>query len=190
MLIFLILLVLHPTAEAQTTREFYSRSLEINRTGMVFLGGWAVANMAVGTWGWIRYDHDIGYFHQMNAAWNLVNAGIATYALITIHRADLSELSDHEMMRRHRRDEKLFLINAGLDLVYITGGILMWNAAERSNTNENWLKGYGQSLIIQGAFLFVFDLTKFGIQYHRRQNFLQDARLGLSPRGITLFLSI
>ena len=188
--ILFILLLLWVKAGAQAHQDFYARSQEVNRSGMYFLGGWAAANMAVGTYGWIRYDGDTRYFHQMNAAWNLVNAGIATWALLDSRNDDASGLSYDEAMQKHIRSENIYLINAGLDLLYMAGGAWMIRASSNSSENEDMLKGYGQSIIMQGAFLFLFDLTKFGIQYNRRQNFLQDAHLGMTPGGITLTISL
>lgn len=173
--------------QAQSYEDFYTQSLDINKSGMYFLGGWALANIATGTYGWIRYDGEKKYFHQMNAAWNVVNAGIAVYALFDIAGTDISALSTDEMMRKHIRSENLFLINAGLDILYMAGGAWMIHAAGRNEKRHNMLKGYGQSVILQGAFLFLFDLVKFGIQYNHRMNFNEaTTNLGLTGNGITL----
>ena len=174
-------------AHGQTHQDFYTQSLNINQSGMYFLGGWALANMATGTFGWIRYDGVQKYFHQMNAAWNLVNAGIATYALLDMAGTDLTLLSDSEMMRQHIRSENIYLINAGLDLLYMAGGAWMIHAAGNNEKRHDLLKGYGQAVILQGAFLFLFDLTKFAIQYNHRMNFTETtANLGLTGNGLTL----
>ncbi len=93
-------------------------------------------------------------------------------------------------MQKHIRSENIYLINAGLDLLYVTGGAWMVSASSNSTENEDMLRGYGQSVIIQGAFLFLFDLTKFGIQYSRRQSFLQETRLGMTPGRISLVISL
>ncbi len=188
-LIFTLLFVLFSFffLQAQTYEDFYTRSLDINQSGMYFLGGWALANMATGTYGWIRYDGEKKYFHQMNAAWNLVNAGIAVYALFDIAGTDISMLGADEMLRKHIRSENIFLINAGLDILYMAGGAWMIHAAGKNEKWHDMLKGYGQSVILQGAFLFLFDLVKFGIQYNHRINFTEtNNNLGLTGNGITL----
>lgn len=188
-LIFTLLFVLFSFffLQAQSYEDFFTRSLNINQSGMYFLGGWALANMATGTYGWIRYDGEKKYFHQMNAAWNVVNAGIAFYALFDIAGTDISVLSTDEMMRKHIRSENLFLINAGLDLLYIAGGAWLIHAAGKNEKRHDMFKGYGQSVILQGAFLFLFDLVKFGIQYNHRMNFTETTtNIGLTGNGITL----
>ena len=185
-LLFVLFLLIGQTGYAQTHQEFFTRSLDINRSGMYFLGGWALANMAVGSYGWARYSGDIRYFHQMNAAWNLVNAAIATYALFDIAGTDISLLTDSEIMRKQIRTENIFLINAGLDLLYMAGGAWMIHASTQREKHRDLLKGYGQAVILQGAFLFLFDLVKFGIQYNHRQNFHSTPQLGFSSDGLTL----
>jgi hypothetical protein len=143
--------------------------------------------MIVGGIGMAKTSETTKYFHQMNAAWNVVNAGIAVYALLDMTGTDISTLSADEMMRKHIRSENLFLINAGLDILYMAGGAWMIHAAGRNEKRHDMLKGYGQSVILQGAFLFLFDLVKFGIQYNHRQNFTEaTTNLGLTGNGITL----
>jgi hypothetical protein len=173
--------------QAQTHEDFYTSSLDINKSGMYFLGGWALANMATGTYGWLRYDGEKKYFHQMNAAWNVVNAGIAVYALFDIAGTDISMLGADEMMRKHIWSENLFLINVGLDILYMAGGAWLIHAAGKNEKRHDMFKGYGQSVILQGAFLFLFDLVKFGIQFNHRMNFTETTtNLGLTGNGITL----
>ena len=187
-IIAFIFILFIPSGLAQGHQEFFSRSLDINRSGMYFLGGWALSNMAVGTYGWIRYEGDTKYFQQMNAAWNLVNAAIATYALFNIAGTNVSLMTDNEIMRRQIRSENIFLINAGLDLLYMAGGAWMIHASSQREKHRDLLKGYGQAVILQGAFLFVFDLVKFGIQYSHRQNFISELNLGLTPNGVGMMI--
>jgi hypothetical protein len=188
-LLFFLSMLFVASAEAQTHTDFYLRTLDINRTGMYFLGGWAMANMVTGTYGSMRYTGEQKYFHQMNAAWNIVNAGIATYALFEIAGTDISLLSQNEIMRKHIRTENIFLFNAGLDVLYMAGGAWMIRAASKSEKHHDLLKGYGQAVILQGAFLFLFDLAKFGIQYGHRQSFLHSSTsIGLSTDGLSLLI--
>jgi hypothetical protein len=178
-------------SEAQDYTAFYTKTLDINRSGMFFLGGWALANMATGAYGSIRYDGEAKYFHQMNAAWNLVNAGIATYALFEITGTDISSLTQAEIMQKHIRTENIFLINAGLDILYMAGGAWMVSAASKYPKRYDLMRGYGKSIILQGAFLFLFDLAKFGIQYNHRQVFQDSAvKLGFTPEGLSLMVAL
>jgi carboxylesterase len=59
------------------------------------------------------------------------------------------QLSENRKLRR------TLWINTGLDLLYITGGIVL--AATLGRGNPAW-RGHGWGIILQGAFLFFFDL--------------------------------
>jgi hypothetical protein len=184
--ILLTFLIISAT-EAQEYTAFYTRTLDINRSGMYFLGGWALANMATGAYGSLAYEGESKYFHQMNAAWNLVNAGIATYALFEIAGTDIAGLSGEDIMKKHIRTENIFLFNAGLDILYMAGGAWMVSAASKYPKRYDLMRGYGKSIILQGAFLFLFDLAKFGIQYNHRQVFQDSAvKLGFTPDGLSV----
>jgi len=143
-------------AQAQEGHDsFYHQSLRIQNTGMYILGSWAVANIVSGGYGWSRFDGERMYFSQMNLFWNLANASIAGFAVYGNLNADISLLTGTEMLGRHVRTENILLFNTGLDVVYIGTGLLMRHFADRSAKHTDLLNGYGSSLILQGAFLFV-----------------------------------
>ena len=50
-------------------------------------------------------------------------------------------------------------MNSGLDLVYIGSGFYLYHRG--NNNNSDKLRGYGSSLIMQGAFLLLFDATMY-----------------------------
>jgi hypothetical protein len=54
------------------------RRIETNRTGMKVLGVWGLANTITGVAGAVSAeDEEWKRFHQMNAAWGIVNLAIA-----------------------------------------------------------------------------------------------------------------
>jgi hypothetical protein len=142
---------------------------------MYVLGGWAVANIAGGAIGWASSTGSAKYFHQMNLFWNTVNLGIAGFALYNNLTDDISLLSSDEMLLKHRKTENLYLINAGLDVVYIGTGFLLKHLSASNLNKQDLLKGYGNSIILQGGFLMIFDLIMWGIQRNHRLDFLNGA---------------
>jgi len=155
--------------------DFYTTSTKINTTGMYVLGGWAVANIAGGAVGWANSTGSAKYFHQMNLFWNTVNLGIAGFALYNNLTDDISLLSCNEMLLKHRKTENLYLINAGLDVVYIGTGFLLKHLSVSNLNKQDLLKGYGNSIILQGGFLMIFDLIMWGVQRNHRLDFLNGA---------------
>lgn len=170
---------------AQDFVDFYSKSNNINRTGMLVLGGWALSNIAYGGYGNLKYDNERKYFNQMNMMWNFVNVGIAGFALYQSFSTDFSLLTQEQMINNHTNTQNLYLINAGLDILYMAGGWYMINASNSSEKNQMRLKGYGQSVILQGGFLFAFDLVMYAIQRNHLDNFNTSlSGLTVNPMGI------
>jgi hypothetical protein len=157
--------------------DFYKKSNQINTTGMYVLGGWAVANIAGGAIGWSNSTGSTKYFHQMNLFWNTVNLGIAGFALYNNFNSDISILSSDEMLLKHTKTENLYLVNAALDVVYIGTGFLLKHLSVSNLKKQDLLKGYGNSIIFQGAFLMVFDAIMWGIQRNHRLDFLNGAEI-------------
>jgi len=75
----------------------------------------------------------------------------------------MSLLTQEELLSKMVKTENLYLINAGLDVLYIGGGFLMRHLANRSVKSYDLLRGYGNAVILQGAFLLVFDAVMYGV---------------------------
>lgn len=173
-------------------KTFYERSLKTNNTGMYILGSWAVANIVAGGWGWSQATGQTKYFHQMNFFWNTVNLSIAGFALYSNLATNFSDLTAMEIMEKHTKTENLYLINAGLDVIYVGTGFLLKHLATKKPNRHNLLNGYGNSVILQGSFLFVFDLILWKIQHNHRMNFVQNLSFNYLPEisGYQLAVSI
>lgn len=167
-------------------KSFYLKSQVNANTGMYVLGSWALLNMASGAYGMSTQSGSSKYFHQMNLMWNTVNLGIAGYALVSAHLTDPNLLSPEQMMDKHLLTEKVLLINAGLDVLYIASGAFMINKSKTSTKRPDLFKGYGQSLVLQGGFLLAFDLVLYTIQHRHSVLFLQNVQLSLSPQSFQL----
>ena len=114
------------------------------KRGMWALNNWAIGNMAIGLpMSFQATDPQMVAFHQMNAGWNVINAALATPALIRPKPVV------------PKRMAKIFWINAGLDVGYMAAGI--WMNQRGQTTNNPQLSGWGQSVLLQGSFLFAFD---------------------------------
>lgn len=170
----LILICFQNSLHAQN-KDFHSQtalqnSKEIQKTGMIVLGSWATLNIISGSVGFFNSSGDTKYFHQMNAAWNIVNLGIAGFGYHGASNLD-SNLKYAEALKEMRSFEKIMLINAGLDLVYIGAGAWLWKRGLDKNSDRQ--VGYGKSLIVQGGFLLVFDTTLYLIHNKHTRKLLE-----------------
>jgi hypothetical protein len=98
----------------------------------------------------------------MNIYWNIVNLGIATPGLISSLRQknNLPTTLDQSIEELHAL-EKTLLFNTGLDVAYMMGGIYLLERAKNTPDQHDRLKGFGQSVLLQGGFLFTFDLINY-----------------------------
>ncbi len=176
----LLLLLMASTVQGQSEYvEYYGQSLRINNMGMAVLGSWALANISIGAYGWSQNTGQRAYFHQMNLFWNTVNLGIAGFALYSNLTSDYALLTGEELLAKQLQTQRLYLINAAIDVGYVSAGFLLRYLSTKKPKNEMRLMGYGNSVILQGSFLFVFDLIMYGILQNQRLGFLQH--LSFSP---------
>ena len=167
--ILLLFTVYTAVAVAQDgQKSFAEGSMAINNRGMYVLGGWAVTNIAAGAYGWASYDGQSRYFSQMNLFWNVINLSIAGIALFSNLSTDLSLTGSEEMLTKHLKTEKIFLINSALDVGYMGAGFLMRHLSANTEKRGEMLKGYGNSVILQGGFLLVFDMLMYFIMHDFR----------------------
>ncbi len=176
-------------AQDADTYNFDLRRYELQHTGMTALTTWAVANISTGSIGYFTsQEAESRYFHEMNVFWNTVNLGLGIAGLATTKRPHIGQ-SLEASLKEQKRIEGIFLINAGLDLLYMGGGLAMHLSADNSNNPERF-RGYGSSLLLQGGFLFVFDGVKYLLHRKNRKNYLKNQRshLSLHPQGLGLAL--
>ncbi len=120
---------------------------------MYQLLAWAGLCGGVGVAMMLSTREAIRAFGGMTLAWAVVNALIALFALRGVrHKARQS--ADAETMRGWARQlYRLLWINFGLDILYIAVGVALarWDVANRM------LVGFGWAVVVQGAFLLLFD---------------------------------
>ncbi len=138
--------------------------LQKQHTSMLVLGGWAIGNIALGAALYGSRQGEDRYFHLMNAGWNLVNLGLATAGYLAAAKADPGALDLYATVKAQYNTEKIFLLNAGLDVGYMLGGLYLIERSKTAEKKPERLKGFGKSIILQGGFLFAFDLAAYFIQ--------------------------
>lgn len=75
------------------------------------------------------------------------------------------------MLKHQSRTEKTYLINTGLDVLYVGAGLWM-NKSSDNQKNPDKFKGYGNSIMLQGGFLLLYDAINYAI--HRKHGKLLD----------------
>ncbi len=129
---------------------------------MLVLGGWGAVNIVGGAIGTRTHNPEARYFHQMNVIWGSTNLLIAGLGYLSATKENTSGLSLSTVLAKQHKMEKTFLLNAGLDLAYITTGLYL-SERSRRNADPSKLKGYGNSTMLQGGFLLLFDALMYGL---------------------------
>ena len=175
---------IHIPAIADSTdsliNTFNLERVSIQQTGMQTLGLWALSNIAIGTFASLSTKGESQAFWQMNAGWNIINAGIAGmgYFSQSIPNSLLGTIQEQHSI------ETILAVNAGLDIAYIVSGFYLKEKAKASNNPER-LNGFGNAIILQGAFLFFFDAILYAVNAHHGKSLepiLQT--ISMSPQGI------
>lgn len=130
-------------------RSFYD--YQVARFGLLL--GWGSGNALVGTaLALLRSEPGPRNFWLMNAAWGAINAVIAWAGQNGARtRARKLESDEAKVQAEAAKMQRLLLINVPLDVVYMLSSLWLTRKKE-----DRW-RGMGQSVIVQGAWLFLYD---------------------------------
>jgi len=180
------ILVIALDASSQINLQAFDNERDgITKKGMLVLGSWGTANIIVGAIGQSSSNSEMKYFQQMNLIWGAVNLAIALPTYVSLNRLQ-AHSSLAESVKKQSNIEKTFLFNAGLDLVYITAGFY---CKEKSNNDSkhDLYSGYGNSLLLQGGGLLLFDVTMYLMHIHHGKKLYQIlSSIKFSGNGIGL----
>jgi hypothetical protein len=131
--------------------------------------GWSVASLLAGAW--LRRkpgEHRRGVADQF-LAWGaldgLIAAGGIAGSLRSNRQLQAGEISPAEHAHQARRFEQVVWANAALDTGYMASGAAMI----RRNADHPYRRGTGWGILLQGAFLFAWDLfLALAIRSYRR----------------------
>lgn len=167
---------------------------KINEHLMLTLGSYAVGNFAISGAGYFNAEDEYTkHFHEMNVMWNTVNFGLALPGYFKAKK-NAGDWDAAEMERQQRKTQSIFLINSAVDIGYIATGMYLRGEAENRLDESDMYRGYGDSMVLQGSFLFAFDLVAYAIHkrhYNREANtFLNKVSVHSSGQGIGLTVQL
>ncbi len=170
--------------------DFNQTRLQKQQNAMKILGSWAVGNIALGAALANRAEGEVKHFHQMNAGWNVINLVIAGFGWYGVSKIDPSSFDLYTTVQEQHKFQKILLFNAGLDIGYMLGGAYLIERAKNTTERPERLKGFGKAIVLQGAFLFTFDvITCVAISSDNKNLAPILNSLSLSPDGIGILLT-
>jgi len=130
------------------------------QTSLALLSGWSVANLSltpIATENLFNPQSKNDYFHQMNFFFNVINGAIAGYAHYEVNRRSKLSWKLSEIEEQRKKALKSIKFNMGLDISYVLGGIILNSLVKYGDDRYPQYRGYGNSMIVQGAYLFLYD---------------------------------
>lgn len=169
--------------------QFNGKRYHIDKTALKVLGSYSAANIIYGSIAASQTNGSNRYFHQMNAIWNGITLGIIAIGHFTNKKE--TGLSFSQSLKKQQTTEKLFLLNAGLDIAYIAGGAYINEKSKTTSNNPDRLKGYGRAVMLQGAVLLLFDGVVYAIhnRHGKKLHSLAD-RLQLAATDTGIGISV
>lgn len=174
----------------QDLNAFNKERLYINKTGMGILTGWSLVNMAEGGIGYFSAkEGEAKYFHQMNGMWGVINVVLGATGLVQAIR-DNKTYDFQNSLKQQYKLEKVFLFNTALDIVYVSAGFYLREMAKTDLKRKDRFLGWGNSIILQGGFLCVFDAILFSVHNNhgnkKLEPIIRRAAFTLNENGIGL----
>ncbi len=123
------------------------------------LSGWAASSMGSGALMVALGDEYLKGMGEQFVGWGAVNMAIAQVGSRSAarRRTEPDAYTPAVLDEEQRKLSRLLWINAGLDVVYVLGGLYM--ASTRGADDERW-RGRGWGIVAQGGFLLAFDVVQ------------------------------
>ena len=104
--------------------KFEKEHNRIQKKSMLVLAGWSVANIVVSGIATDSRNKEVRNFHQMNVMWGAINLAIAGLGYWGAAKEKIENPNLADVLKHQNRVKKTYLINAGLDVVYVAAGLL------------------------------------------------------------------
>jgi len=129
---------------------------------------WSVISIAAGVVLLLAGDAFWRGFGLQAVAWGAIDAAIAWWGGAAARKFSARPAAERAAaaLAEAGKLRKLLWVNTGLDVLYVAGGVAL---AATLGATDPFLAGNGWGIVVQGAFLFLFDLL------HARATPMSDA---------------
>lgn len=175
-------------SQKEVLLKFEKERAGYTKKSMMVLGGWSAANIIVSAFATKTHNSEMRYFHQMNVQFNAINLVFAGLGYWGADKQNVSNPTLLSVLKHQSTTEKTYVFNTALDLAYIAGGLYMTERS-KSRTNPDKLKGYGNAIMVQGGFLFLYDAANYLIHHkHGKQlnGLVQKLELTGGPGSVSM----
>ena len=143
---------------SDSIKKYNDQRIAINKTGLEVQGAWGLANIAAGSIGYFGAKEGEGkYFSEMNGIFGILNTGVSLTGLHMVKKQLAQKFTYAESYNWYCTDKKIYLIGAGIDIIYISAGFGLAAYGLSAKSSADVYTGFGKSLALQGVFLLLFD---------------------------------
>lgn len=114
---------------------------------------------------------------------------MAVFGYFNTVNSDPLSMTNLEIIKDYNSLQSFLLLNAGLDVAYIATGFYLKERSKNSSGAER-LRGYGNSLLLQGGFLLLFDITLYFIHQNNANINLYPHLESLLAGGVGVGINI
>jgi len=210
--IILCIICCHAFAQQDSLKKYNTERVRITSNGMEYLGGWGILNLGTGAymnWGTgsktiivnvggtqvperiSSISPELKYFAQMNTIWGSVDFVTALLGYTGTQNNKNKKLTAAETLHEQERIEKIFRINSYFDVAYLGAGLYLKLAGD--SRNSPMMKGYGESVLLQGGFLLIFDqlmLHSEKVHGDKLRNFLEKHPISFDGRRVGIIFKM
>tara|TARA_Y100000589_G_scaffold193120_1_gene182803 strand:+ start:13431 stop:13967 length:537 start_codon:yes stop_codon:yes gene_type:complete len=149
------------SANGQDSIQFQKKIFKIQQQSTLVFSGWSILNIGISPLCSKNLFNPVTsneHFHLSNFNWNLFNAGFAGLSHYSVYTNSQKNWSIPDLNKRKKRLERVLAVNVALDFIYIASGFLLKHATNPDDlVNYPAFNGGGNSLILQGGFLLIYD---------------------------------
>ena len=166
--LFLLSILFSLSVFSQDSTQLHRDFFKTQQFAMTGLGIWSAGNLTASPIFSAKIFQDDptmttqDYFHRMNFNWNVVNGAIAGLGYWSVCRRKKKSWNLTNLEKDKKKLTTSLCVNMGLDVAYIVSGILLNRAGQNASSDENLKIGYGNSLILQGGYLLLYDAIFLG----------------------------
>lgn len=186
--------VSHTFGQSQADLNNFNRQRnKITKNGMKVLAGWSAANVIYSAVASGQTTGTTRYFHQMNVMWGGINLGFAALGYLGLK--DKDGMSLVQSLKQQGGIEKTYIFNAGLDVAYVASGLYLKERSKTriKETNRQKERGYGESIMLQGAALLLLDGVMFTVHnFHGKKLYkmMDKVQIGATGNGLSMIVKL
>jgi len=141
---------------ADSIKAYDHHRIMVNAAGAEVICGWGLINFAGGATGYFTAKQDEWkYFHLGNAAFGLANTAFGYSRVLVLRWQAVTPSGGKIAYSRFQSEKRRHLTGLATDAVFMAGGIGL--ARMTGTGNDAIYHGLGRSMVMQGAFLAIYD---------------------------------